>query len=126
MYVRIYHGIVYHTQCLSLFMDTTIILDTEKQSLEAELVELEKKRDAYATKITRMAVQIAVIFVIPLILGIGVHFWFNISYPATMPFAFVLSWLGVSYLYRKIDREVRTLEKRIHEIKQTLDTTLRS
>lgn len=107
-------------------MDTTIILDTEKQSLEAELIELEKKRDAYATQITRMAVQIAVIFAVPLLLGVGVHFWFNVSYPVILPFAFVISWLGVSHLYRKVGRGVQALEKRIQEIKQTLDTTLRS
>ena len=103
-------------------MDTTNNLNTEKSSLEAELLDLEKKRDAYAVKITRMMVQIAIIFAIPLILGIGVHYLFNVSYPATMPFAFILSWFGVSIVYRKTDREVRSLEARIREIKQTLET----
>ncbi len=104
-------------------MDT--ITSTEKQSLEQELSDLQKKRDAYAGKITHLAIQIAVLFAIPLLVALGIHYAADVSFPSLMPFAFILSWIGVVYVYRKIDKEVRTLELRIYEIKQTLTTTER-
>ena len=83
-----------------------------------ELQDLEKKRDAYAGKITRLALHIAIIFAVPIAIAIGLHTWLNISYLILFPVAFIASWTAVTFLYRKIDKEVRELEARISELKK--------
>lgn len=83
-----------------------------------ELHELEKKRDAYAGRIAHLAIHIALIFAIPAGIALLLKYFFEVSIAYTLPVAFVLSWILVIRLYRKIDKTVRTLEEQIRERKK--------
>lgn len=82
------------------------------------LQELEKERNAYASQITNLAIKIAVIFVVPVLLAIGVSRLFDVSLVYTMPIAFIISWVLVIRMYRKVDKKVRELEEKIRALKE--------
>ena len=81
-----------------------------------ELEKLIKKRDAYAGKILKLGIIIAVIFILPAIIALLLTKYFNISYAYTLGGAFIVSWTGVVFLYRKIYREVKILETQIRDL----------
>lgn len=83
-----------------------------------ELHELEKKRDAYAGKIAQLAIQIALIFAIPAAVALLLKYLFEVPIVYTLPVAFILSWVLVIRLYKKVDRAVRDLEEQIRERKR--------
>jgi len=80
-----------------------------------QLETLIKKREAYAGQILRLGIQIAGIFLIPVILVIIISRLFDISLMYLFPFAFITSWASVIVLYRKVSREVRYLDAQIKE-----------
>ena len=82
------------------------------------LQELEKKRDAYSSKIASLAIQIALIFAIPAGIAVLAYYFLEIRIVYTLPIAFILSWVLVIRLYQKVDKKVRTLEAQIRELKQ--------
>ncbi len=83
-----------------------------------ELEKLIKKRDAYAGKILHLGIQIAAIFLVPIVLAIVIHWYLDISYFYLFPLAFIISWTGVIILYRKISKEVRELDNKIKELRE--------
>lgn len=82
-----------------------------------ELEKLIKKRDAYAGKIVRMAIYIALIFIIPVGIALGVYFLFDIPLVYTFPVAFISSWIWVILVYKKVSKEARLLDAQIKELK---------
>jgi len=82
-----------------------------------ELENLLKQRNAYAGKIIPLGVKIAVIFLIPAALVVVSNRVWNINYFITLPIAFILSWSGVIWLYRKMSAEVRALDARIKKLR---------
>jgi hypothetical protein len=82
-----------------------------------ELEKLLKQRDAYAGKILSLMIKIAVIFLIPAAIGVAITQIWNINFIYLFPVAFILSWSGVIYLYRKISGEVRIIDVRIKELR---------
>ena len=82
------------------------------------LQELEKERDAYAGRIGKLAIHIALIFAIPVVLAIGIGRLLDVSLVYTIPFAVVISWVLVIRMYRKVDAKVRGLEEKIRDIKK--------
>lgn len=88
-----------------------------------ELETLLKQRDAYAGKILKLGILIAVIFLLPAVIAIFVTKYFNVSYVYTLGIAFIVSWTGVVFLYRNIAQRVKKLETRINELQvQKKDT----
>lgn len=83
-----------------------------------KLKELEQQRDAYAGRIAKLAIQIALIFGVPAALAIGLSRWFEVKIMYLLPVAFIISWIMVITLYRKVDRKVRELEQQISELKK--------
>lgn len=81
-----------------------------------ELEKLLKQRDAYAGKILKLGILIAVIFLLPAVISIIITRYFSISYIYTLGGAFVTSWVLTLFLYRDIARKVKKLEKRIKEL----------
>lgn len=94
-----------------------------------ELEKLLKKRDEFAGRILPLGVKIAVIFLVPAAVGVAITKIWNINFLYLFPAAFILSWSGVIYLYRKVSGEVRALDARIKELRsqdahyQTLDNS---
>jgi hypothetical protein len=82
------------------------------------LDDLERQRDAYASKIGKLALYIAVIFAVPAVIAIAIGRYADISLAYLLPIAFVISWILVAQLYRRIDKKVRELESRIRELKR--------
>lgn len=82
-----------------------------------ELEKLLKQRDAYAGKILPLMIKIAVIFLIPAAISFAVVKIWDIHFMYLFPAAFILSWSGVIYLYRKMSDEVRALDARIKELR---------
>lgn len=83
-----------------------------------DIQELEKERDAYAQKIGKLALYIALIFAIPVIIAILITRYFDIAIWWTLGASFIVSWFFVIRFYRKVDRKVRTLEEKIRTLKQ--------
>jgi predicted tellurium resistance membrane protein TerC len=83
-----------------------------------ELEDLIKKRDAYAGKILKLGITIAIIFLVPALIAILLKHYFAISYVYSLTFAFIISWTGVIFLYRKINKEVKALEMQIKELRE--------
>ena len=83
-----------------------------------ELHELEKERDAYSGRITHLAIHIALIFAIPAGVSVLLKYFLETPVVYTLPIAFVLSWILVIRLYRKIDKKVRSLETQIRDHKE--------
>lgn len=82
-----------------------------------KLKELEKKRDAYAGKIIKLAITVAVIFIAPILVITGISYFFNIEFMYLFPLAFIISWTLVILLYRKMSKEVKALDHQIKELK---------
>lgn len=82
-----------------------------------ELQDLQKKRESYAGKILPLMVKIAVLFLIPAVIVLVLYKVWDINYFYTFPVAFILSWSGVIWLYRKMSAEVRALDARIKELR---------
>jgi len=82
-----------------------------------ELEKLLKKRDEYAGKILPLGIKIAVVFMVPAAIGVTISKIWNINFLYLFPVAFILSWSGVIYLYRKISGEVRAVDARIKELR---------
>jgi archaellum biogenesis protein FlaJ (TadC family) len=82
-----------------------------------KLEELEKKRDAYAGKIIKLAIVIAAIFIVPILAITGISHFAGIKFMHLFPVAFITSWTFVVLLYRKVSREVNDLNRQIKDIK---------
>lgn len=82
-----------------------------------ELEKLVKQRDAYAGKILPLMIKIAVLFLVPAAIAVAITKIWNINFIYLFPAAFILSWSGVIYLYRKMSGEVRALDARIKELR---------
>ncbi|MCI5050938.1 MAG: hypothetical protein MRY57_01365 [Candidatus Pacebacteria bacterium] len=82
-----------------------------------ELEKLIAQRDAYAGKMVPLMIKIAVIFLVPAIIGVAITKIWGINFLYLFPAAFILSWSGVIYLYRKYAKEVRALDARIKELR---------
>lgn len=82
-----------------------------------ELEKLIQQRDAYAGRIIKLAIIIAILFLVPAAIAMLVHYYMDISYMYLFPLAFIISWTGVILLYRKISKEVRALDARIKELR---------
>lgn len=84
------------------------------------IMELEKlitQRDGYAGKMLPLMIKIAVIFLVPAVIGVVISKVWDINFLYLFPAAFILSWSGVIYVYRKMSREVRALDARIKELR---------
>ena len=82
-----------------------------------ELEKLIQKRDAYAGKILKLGILIAVIFLLPAVIAIVLSRSFDLSYVYTLGGAVIVSWTSVILLYRKIHHEVKALENQIKELR---------
>ncbi len=85
---------------------------------QTELQQLEKKREVLASQVVRLMIRIALIFAIPVLLGIGIHYLFDIRFRYVLPVAFIFSWVLVIRMYRKTDKQMRDLDRRIMEFKK--------
>lgn len=83
-----------------------------------ELETLLKKREAYAGKIVKLGIQIAVIFLLPAVAAVLLSKYFGISFLYFFPGAFIISWTLVIYLYKKISKEVKALDAEIKELRE--------
>ena len=88
-----------------------------------ELEKLIKQRESYGGQIIHLAIKIAILFLVPAILAIIISRYADIAYINVFPFAFIISWTGVILLYRKVSKEVRTLNERIKELR-ALETNI--
>ena len=82
-----------------------------------KLEELEKKRDSYGGKIVKLALLIAVIFLVPVLVIAGISYYGDIKFMYLFPIAFVVSWVLVILLYRKVSKEVKGLDRQIKDLK---------
>jgi len=82
-----------------------------------ELEKLLKQREAYAGKIIKLMIQIAVIFLLPAIVGVALSMYFNLSFIYFFPGAFIVSWTVVIFLYNKVRKEMKALDARIAELR---------
>lgn len=86
-----------------------------------ELDKLLKERDAYAGKIFKLGIIIAVIFLFPAIIAIVLSKFFGISQILLFGIAFVVSWSSVFFLYKKINKQVTELDQRIAQLRKQED-----
>lgn len=82
-----------------------------------KLEELIQQRNEYGAKILKLAIQVAGIFLIPILLIYGITLISDIKFIYLFPVAFIISWLSIFFLYRKISREVKDLDRRIRELR---------
>ena len=82
-----------------------------------ELEKLLQQRDAYGRKILKLGIKIAFIFLLPIIIGVIIHRTLDIPLLYILLVAFIVSWSGIIVLYRKISKQVRTLDAKIRELK---------
>ena len=82
-----------------------------------DLEKLLKQREAYSGKILKLGIQIAGIFLVPVVIISVIHKIFEIPFMYLFPVAFILSWVGVAILYRRYDREIRDIEHKIRELR---------
>lgn len=83
-----------------------------------ELETLLKKRDAYAGRIVKLGIQIAVIFLLPAAAAVFLSRHFNLSFLYFFPGALIISWGLVIYLYKKVSKEMKELDARIKELRE--------
>ena len=88
-----------------------------------ELETLLRQRESYAGKILKIGVQIAIIFLIPALIGVVLSKTLNISFLYFLPGAFIISWVFVFYLYRKIKIEMKKLDNHINELRKKNNKT---
>jgi predicted tellurium resistance membrane protein TerC len=90
-----------------------------------KLEELIKQRDAYGGKILKLGITIAVIFIVPVLVVLGLSFLTGIEFMYLFPIAFIISWTSVIILYRKISKEVKLLDHQIKKLRaqETNDTS---
>lgn len=86
---------------------------------EDDIKQLETERQAQITKLFVLAVEIAFIIAIPafLVLGLGKMFgkmWWIIGFPV----AIILSWAIIVSLYRRLNKKMTDLDRRIKELKE--------
>jgi len=91
---------------------------THSAVLFMDLETLLKKREAYAGKILTLGIQIAGIFLIPVILVVAVSKIFNIPFIYLFPVAFITSWVAVAMLYRKYSTEVKEIDRGIRKLRE--------
>lgn len=84
-----------------------------------ELETLIKERDAYAGKILKLGILIAIIFLIPAALAILVTRVSGVSYVITLGVAVLTSWVLVGVVYTRTSRKVQSLEKRIKALRDS-------
>lgn len=90
------------TRCYYLFM---------------KLEELIQQRNAYGGKILKLAIQVAGIFLVPILIIYGITLITDIKFIYLFPAAFIISWVSIFFLYRKVSREVKDLDRRIRELR---------
>lgn len=92
---------------------------------EQKLKELEDKRDKYVHRIFYLMLQILVIFGVPAAIAYFLGAWLDARLETgskTLQFtslgvAFVTSWVITIMKYRKIDKELKRLDKEIKDLK---------
>lgn len=84
-----------------------------------ELETLLKQRDAYAGKILKLGILIAIIFLVPAVSAMLVTRFFGTSYGYTLGTAFVVSWVFVIIVYTRTSRRIQLLEKRIKDLRDS-------
>lgn len=84
-----------------------------------ELETLLKQRDAYAGKILKLAILIAIIFLVPAVSAMLVTRFFGISYVYTLGTAVAVSWVFVIIVYTRTSRRIQLLEKRIKDLRDS-------
>lgn len=82
-----------------------------------KLEELIQQRDAYGGRILKLAIQIGIIFIAPILLITLISYLTHIKFMYLFPLAFIISWTAVIFLYRKISKEVRALDQQIKELR---------
>lgn len=83
-----------------------------------KLEKLIKKREAEAGKFVKLMIQIAAIFLIPVVFAVFLSKYFEISFLYFFPLAFIVSWIIVFFLYRKISKKMKNLDKQINELRK--------
>lgn len=82
-----------------------------------KLGELIRQRDAYGGKILKLVIQVAGIFLLPILIIYGITLVTDIKFIYLFPVAFIVSWLSIFFLYRKIFRKLKELDNRIRELR---------
>jgi len=97
-------------------IDTRINLTDEQKQ---EIAALEKTREAQITRIFWLALEIALVFLVPALLTVFVvgAIWSRSVVWYILPFSFVLSWGIVIIRYRGLSRKLEGLDKRIKELR---------
>lgn len=86
-------------------------------TLFMKLEELLQQRDAYGEKIVKLMIQIALIFLAPILVMAGISYLFDIQFMYLFPVAFIISWTFVIRLYRRYAKEVRALDAQIKALR---------
>jgi hypothetical protein len=79
---------------------------------------LEEKREAHITKIFWLCIEIALVFLIPALIGVYLS---NLLFPnlrfITLAATFIISWTIVIFRYQSISKKMRSIDMEIKELK---------
>lgn len=91
----------------------------EEFDKKSEIKALESEREKHITRIFWILIEIAFIFGIPATVAVILIkvLGGNTIYIA-LPVAFIISWIILIFHYRKLNRELKNLDKKILELKR--------
>jgi len=86
---------------------------------EKDLIRLQNERESYITKLFWFALEIALIFLIPALITVFLLMEFFSKKAAiySLPFTFVFSWVIIFIRWKRINRILTDLDKKILELK---------
>lgn len=86
-----------------------------------ELEKLLQEKKEYTSRIIWLSAKMIGMFIIPIFAAWGIHKLWNINVLLLMFCAFVLSWVSVISLYRKVTLHLRKLDERINSLRKEHD-----
>lgn len=86
-----------------------------------DLKTLEKERDGFALELVPTIIKVAVALVVPLLLVFVIRKYIDIHVLILLAISFLISWVYIFFLYRKIIERVRKNKEMITDLKQEQD-----